>query len=395
MPTSLTSAGLLFPDNTTQTSGLPSGIITMWSGSLGSIPSGWKLCDGTNGTPNLSSRFIIGAGNTYSIGCTGGCADYVIPNHTHSGSTTSSNGTHNHSITGSSHTHSLNTAPGYFVVTSCSGGHQHQLYANNYPISYPPHFLGFLRCTLPSPFGPEYCNYVIATGHWGNTDYGGGHVHCHCFVTNTFGQHSHTTITTSSEGLHCHAVGGSVPASCYGYSAPGGAHRHSIGTCSAPYCQYDPGQPGLCTAVMLPTITTPGAVTGPGSLVYTGATFDFPPSGFNAAHWHEGNACIAGVHTHVANISNVGGHCHSSYIDICFVPNTCLHNHLTPSSNTCSYINSAGYHCHWNNLATSSSATLTSNGNHTHAITIQQAGTGSSSNMNLPPFYVLAYIMKA
>jgi hypothetical protein len=38
----------------------PSGIIVMWSGAIKTIPSGWNLCDGTNGTPNLSGRFIVG-----------------------------------------------------------------------------------------------------------------------------------------------------------------------------------------------------------------------------------------------------------------------------------------------------------------------------------------------
>jgi len=37
---------------------LPSGLISMWSGSQ--IPEGWALCDGNNGTPNLSGRFIVG-----------------------------------------------------------------------------------------------------------------------------------------------------------------------------------------------------------------------------------------------------------------------------------------------------------------------------------------------
>lgn len=41
--------------------GYPSGVIMMWSGSVASIPSGWVLCDGTNGTPDLRDRFIVGA----------------------------------------------------------------------------------------------------------------------------------------------------------------------------------------------------------------------------------------------------------------------------------------------------------------------------------------------
>lgn len=82
---------------------VPTGAILMWSGSIASIPTGWALCDGTNGTPNLQDRFIVGAGNTYAVDATGG-ADSVtlttnqMPAHTHGAGTltTSSAGTHYH-----------------------------------------------------------------------------------------------------------------------------------------------------------------------------------------------------------------------------------------------------------------------------------------------------------
>jgi len=48
------------------------GMIMLWSGSSASIPSGWLLCDGTNGTPDLRNRFVVGAGSTYAVGDTGG-----------------------------------------------------------------------------------------------------------------------------------------------------------------------------------------------------------------------------------------------------------------------------------------------------------------------------------
>ena len=65
------------------------GIITLWSGAKIAIPSGWFLCDGTNGTPNLQDRFIIGAGSTYAVGATGGESTHVLtteelPAHNHS-----------------------------------------------------------------------------------------------------------------------------------------------------------------------------------------------------------------------------------------------------------------------------------------------------------------------
>ena len=66
---------------------LPSGVIVLWSGAIGSIPSGYYLCDGTNGTPDLRDRFIIGAGNTYSVSQTGGTADAIVVSHTHTGTT--------------------------------------------------------------------------------------------------------------------------------------------------------------------------------------------------------------------------------------------------------------------------------------------------------------------
>lgn len=56
---------------------IPRGIITMWSGAVDAVPSGWHLCDGTNGTPDLRNRFIVGAGNSYAPGNTGGALSYT------------------------------------------------------------------------------------------------------------------------------------------------------------------------------------------------------------------------------------------------------------------------------------------------------------------------------
>ena len=53
---------------------VPSGVILMWSGSTDTIPAGWALCNGQNGTPDLTDRFILGAGKTYQPGTTGGAA---------------------------------------------------------------------------------------------------------------------------------------------------------------------------------------------------------------------------------------------------------------------------------------------------------------------------------
>jgi hypothetical protein len=62
---------------------IPTGGIIIWSGSTGSVPVGWLLCDGTNGTPDLRDRFIIGAGSTYAVNATGGSADAIVVSHNH------------------------------------------------------------------------------------------------------------------------------------------------------------------------------------------------------------------------------------------------------------------------------------------------------------------------
>lgn len=51
---------------------IPAGVIVMWAGTLATIPSGWNLCNGTNGTPDLRDRFIVGAANGANPGTTGG-----------------------------------------------------------------------------------------------------------------------------------------------------------------------------------------------------------------------------------------------------------------------------------------------------------------------------------
>jgi len=80
-------------------SGFPSGGIIMWSGSIASIPSGWYLCDGNNGTPNLKDRMVIGAGNLYAVNATGGSKDAIVVSHTHTGSAAAV-GDHQHEVFG-------------------------------------------------------------------------------------------------------------------------------------------------------------------------------------------------------------------------------------------------------------------------------------------------------
>ena len=63
---------------------VPQGSIIMWYGASNTVPTGWQICDGTNSTPNLRDKFIVGAGTTYSNGDTGGSANAVVVSHSHS-----------------------------------------------------------------------------------------------------------------------------------------------------------------------------------------------------------------------------------------------------------------------------------------------------------------------
>ena len=84
--------------------GIPSGCIVLWSGSVASIPTGWVLCNGSSGTPDLRNRFVVGAGSTYAVGATGGSADATLVAHSHSVSDPG----HGHGVNDPGHTHSIN-----------------------------------------------------------------------------------------------------------------------------------------------------------------------------------------------------------------------------------------------------------------------------------------------
>jgi hypothetical protein len=110
------------------------GMIMLWSGSSATIPSGWLLCNGLNGTPDLRNRFVVGATSTYAVGATGGSANAIVVAHTHTG-TTSTIGNHVHNYLTRGITASQDTPPQGFTRTgnltgenvdsSGAGSHNH------------------------------------------------------------------------------------------------------------------------------------------------------------------------------------------------------------------------------------------------------------------------------
>jgi hypothetical protein len=93
---------------------IPAGGIFLWSGSIGSIPAGYVLCNGSNGTPDLRDRFVVGAGSTYAVDGTGGSANAIVVSHTHTATSV---------VTDPGHTHSYkdNTGSGQLSLLNENG----------------------------------------------------------------------------------------------------------------------------------------------------------------------------------------------------------------------------------------------------------------------------------
>lgn len=87
------------------------GIIALWSGAVADIPIGWVLCDGTNGTPDLRNRFIVGAGDTYAVDSFGGFTQHNHTGTTDEGSTKEEaiNSAHEMFFSAYDHTHNFTT----------------------------------------------------------------------------------------------------------------------------------------------------------------------------------------------------------------------------------------------------------------------------------------------
>lgn len=130
---------------------LPIGAILMWAGPAASVPTGWQVCDGTNGTPDLRDKFIYGAMGDTSVGLTGGASTHVHTNpdtnnadasHSHkiSGTTSSAsggvNGTSGTSVTVASatHTHPFSTTTG-----AATSNHTHSVPDTSSASTLPPY----------------------------------------------------------------------------------------------------------------------------------------------------------------------------------------------------------------------------------------------------------------
>ncbi|BES69736.1 hypothetical protein RE428_07990 [Marinobacter nanhaiticus D15-8W] len=144
------------------------GDIIMHYGDISKIRPGWALCDGTNGTPDLTDRFVVGAGKAYEVGAVGGSADAVVVSHSH-GASASTGGYHGHSAS-----------------TSSAGSHRHlsgKAEANDFASAYGG-VSGSSRHRREGLTGSNASTY-----HY----------------TSTAGGHSHS-VSVSGNGSHSHSI---------------------------------------------------------------------------------------------------------------------------------------------------------------------------------------------
>jgi len=182
---------------------VPPGIITLWSGST--TPTGWALCNGSNGTPDLRDRFVVGAGSSYDVGDTGGndnvsLSEANLPSHSHGDGSLATNTT-------GGHYHSWSD------ISSSSGYHSHSGSTN----TTGNHYHKVTRTYVAKGDG----SYVGSIDHDGtdsvNTSTAGDHFHS--LSINSNGSHTHYVGgNTSSEGSHSHTISGSTGATGGGSS---------------------------------------------------------------------------------------------------------------------------------------------------------------------------------
>ena len=84
---------------------MPQGTIELWSGTIASIPAGWAICDGTQGTPDLIDKFVKGIATTVTEpGGVGGQASVTL--------TSAQIAAHNHTSVAYTHKHTLPASTG-------------------------------------------------------------------------------------------------------------------------------------------------------------------------------------------------------------------------------------------------------------------------------------------
>lgn len=348
--------------------GIPVGVITMWSGSIASIPAGWALCNGAGGTPDLRDRFVVGAGTSYAPGNTGGAntvtlTESQIPSHSHTGSGTTGS-------TNVDHTHSGTTGATDLTHSHTGSGTSSGQSANH--------------------------THSGSTGIQSN-----GHTHAGSGTTSGFSNdHTHSGTTGGENVGHTHYVGGNTGGqsadhshSFSGSTAGAGSHNH----------QFYSGQFGG-------GVGFPNDEPGSGTAVYT---YNTSTIGDHAHSFSGGTGGVSVNHSHFFEV-NSGGISNSHVHGFTTGGQSANHTHtysFTTGDISANHTHAfttgvnSGDHTHTYSFTTStfsgnhthgfSTGGMSANATHAHSFSFTTGATGgSAAHENRPPYFALAYIMK-
>ena len=186
-------------------SAFPSGGIIMWSGAEGDIPSGWVLCNGSNSTPDLRNRFVVGAGtgSSYSVGDSGGSNDATLVSHSHGAGNYGTNNTGSHAHSGNTNNSGNHSHGGGNYITNTTGSHSHRWGTDD---------------NLGAGGGNANPDANGGQAWKAFTDSAGDHYHNVNGNSQSEGDHSHG-FSTNNDGSHSHSVNGN--SSTQGSSATG------------------------------------------------------------------------------------------------------------------------------------------------------------------------------
>src|SRR5579863_1567975 len=180
---------------------VPVGGIIRWSGAISAIPANWHLCDGTNGTPDLRGKFVIGAdkdtGGSYDVGTTGGAATGTVSGNTNT------DGAHGHAATDNEGVHNHGGSTANTTLTAA------QIPAHTHTVGI---YCGTINAAAGATVVPAY-NAGLSSSFVGNpftTDNGTGGGSGHLHAIGNDGLHAHT-VPSDSTSAHLHAFSTTVP----------------------------------------------------------------------------------------------------------------------------------------------------------------------------------------
>ena len=335
---------------------VPTGVIMLWYGDSTDVPNGWVICDGNNGTPNLSGRFVVGSGNntetTYTENQLGGQDSYTLavshlPSHNHDASSQNTDIPHNHDASCG-----FTDVPHSHTATSQNTDipHNHDASSQDTDIIHNHVATSQNTDVLHSHDAADSLQTDVVHSHAGTTD-------------STTDTHTHAdTTVTSADFAHTHTV--QVTPNSHTHTAnPSGTdaeHQHSISESQAPHShglEFEFAHSSSAGGTGTASLMTDDQDSGDLDITQLGGGFTGGVQTANATHTHT-TETVSPSHEFYGQTE----HTHTVNQD--------THGHTTSVSN------SSTQHAHSLSLAPGGNA-------HEHSLTIQQTNINHSHQLQI------------